>query len=465
MKSKRIHRRTREALPIMWAAFACADVVDEGIRRLFEGVVTEHVSGRVFVSIGRAIQSLMRTMLDADARYQALRQRQRQRQTRRDQIVKRLYGELRDARRFFKSLLGKEDDGGWLTGAVGPTERDPLPLLLQTRNVTHSLSKRNAWPDSARQHPLIDALASKLTASAQDLEDALDAILDGRAETLSAMFDQREAMQHFDRMCKEGGQILQDQLCLAGLPTLADAVRPGVGRLGRPLKHRPVDSHPDLVAKVCEAGMVDALNRPASRVENSAPAENGIEALSRPSSTARDGSAPLGENSTALQDRRVTEAKVEHTLHKRPAEEEKNQHPLHKRSASEEKSQHPLHKRSESEEKSQHPFHKRSASEEKSQHPLHKRTATGEKSEHPFHNLPRDPVNLSNTTLSASKRDATSGRRYPRSSAELRRTRLRNATRRPTAPSGPEERDAAETPNVGPVRRAASALWQRLRAK
>jgi len=96
-----------------------------------------------------------------------------------------------------------------------------------------------------------------------ELRQALDAVGLGRTEVVAAMLDQRQAMKDFDRISIETAHYLEAQLILFGLPTLAAAVRPGVGRRGRPLKERPVDLYPDLVDQAMSPGPLLARRRGA----------------------------------------------------------------------------------------------------------------------------------------------------------------------------------------------------------
>jgi hypothetical protein len=87
-----------------------------------------------------------------------------------------------------------------------------------------------------------------LRAFCAELEEALRAVSAGRREVTAARRTRQRVLAHFEDRHLRGARLLETLLDLAGLPTLAERVRPGVGRRGRPPRHRPEDRHPELVA-------------------------------------------------------------------------------------------------------------------------------------------------------------------------------------------------------------------------
>ncbi|MEM7582843.1 MAG: hypothetical protein AAF560_05640 [Acidobacteriota bacterium] len=257
MRSKRIQDRTEQALTTIWAAFGCADFASEGMRR--RAGVAEHTPGTVigdtFVMVGNRILNRLGDLLRADDTYQELCERQRERRIRRDELARRLYGQLSKARPRLRRLM-RDDTIRRLLEKVGPTRRRPWILCEQTVDVLRLLRQRKSegeWPIATR---LIQEISQELCASLAELEQALADLARGKKQAESAMITQRKAMKRFDRAYVKGAQLLEAQLNLVGLPTLADAIRPGVGRTGRPLKRPEVDVYPDLVEQVRSSRMV-----------------------------------------------------------------------------------------------------------------------------------------------------------------------------------------------------------------
>ncbi len=267
MNSKRTHNRAEHALPIVWAAFACADVASEAMRRMVGAPAVDAGTriGGTFIDVGRRILQRMRAMLSADAIYHQLRARQRRRQARRDAIARRLYRQLSQARPRLRRLV-KDAEVRCQLEKLGPTRRRPWLLCRQASEILNLLQLRLRDDEISVVTEVIEEIAATLGASLAELNQALDRVGQGRYEVASAMLNQRQAMQRFDRTATRGAQLIEAQLNLIGLPTLGDSVRPQVGRRGRPLKQRPVDRHPDLVEQVRAVGMIqlDDHNLPST---------------------------------------------------------------------------------------------------------------------------------------------------------------------------------------------------------
>lgn len=262
MSCKRVRHRFQQALPTLWAAFACADVIAEATRRELGATAAADPglaegSRRMFVLFGRNLLRQLRNLLAVDERYQELRARQRRYQARRDRIAKRLYRELADARRFFKGLFGYDEACEYL-GLKGPTAREPWALFHQVDHAVHR-AKSQEPPEGryfGKRKDKAKQVVAGLEALCKELDAAIDDVVRGRTEVDAAMLFQRQAMKEFDRVWKESARVMEAQLIGVGLPTLGDAVRPAVGRRGRPLKKRPVDLYPDLVARVRAEGLM-----------------------------------------------------------------------------------------------------------------------------------------------------------------------------------------------------------------
>ncbi len=159
-------------------------------------------------------------------------------------------------------------------------------------------------------------------------------------------------MAAFDRTYKHVAGVIEARLIEVGLPTLADAVRPGVGRRGRPLKRRPKDRYPDLVERVRAGGQIAVDEAPAKAAGNGSGQDVAV------SNVAGNGDA--------------VEETVANAVRNDSAGLEKSEHPFPERLMGDEKSEQPLHKRSAGDEKSRHVVPVYSASDEKSEQPLHK---------------------------------------------------------------------------------------------
>ncbi len=359
MRSKRILNRSQQVMPAIQAAFACAWALVEATKRGIArdgvvGAVGEALSsagGEIFVILGRNLQRQLRRLLAADDRYQALRARQRRRRSRRDEIVKRAHAGLVNNRKYLKGLFGYEGACEFL-GLRGPTAREPRDLHLQ---LEEAVWWARGWDE--QPEPLVAGGAEEAEKCLVRLEDlyaeldgALEEIGRGDREMEAAMLAQRAAMAEFDRAFQHSAGAMEAQLIEAGLPALAAAVRPGVGRRGRPLKNRPVDRYPDLVARVVAEGLM----------EFDVAEEEGV----------RDGSAGDESVSTGAGKGLARKRIIEHALPEHSAGERKIEQPVPERSEGEEKSGHLLPECSGSEEKSAHLLHELAGGEEKIEQPL-----------------------------------------------------------------------------------------------
>ncbi len=392
MRSKRIKHRFKQALATIHAAFAFADAVVEATRRglcqgsdrATAGAAPEQASGEIFVILGRNLRRQLERMLAADDRYRSLRARLRRRRSRRDKIAKRGYALLVDTRKYLHGFFGYEGTCEVL-GLRGPTEREPRALHRQLGEVVWWARNRDGKPE-----PLVaggEDEAEKCLTRLEELHEELDQVIDeigrGAREVEAAMLDQRAAMAEFDRAYKHGAGAMEAQLIQVGLPTLAAAVRPGVGRRGRPLKQRPVDLYPDLVEQVRNEGLVeldvtvagDVRNGMAGLIAGSKEAADGSGLNVASPEVAGHGSEVDGSVSIGARKGSARDGITQQALPKRSAGEEIIEQPLHERSGGEEKSEHRFHERSGREEKSEHLLHQRSAGEEKSEQPLHESTA------------------------------------------------------------------------------------------
>ncbi|MEM7585091.1 MAG: hypothetical protein AAF560_16995 [Acidobacteriota bacterium] len=332
MTPKSILHRTRAAQPVLWAAFEFADVAEEAMRRTLGTTVNgPTATDSFFVGIGQAIQLLLDSMIEADVRYQNLKLRQRRIRRQRDHVAQRLYGELRDGRRLLEGMLGRETARD-LIGDIGETQRDPFPLLYQAEDVALRLIESEYQPENELARGAIEAVASTLEASARELDEALDEVIGGRTETTAAMLDQRRAMKDFDRTCKNGAILLEEQLFMAGLPSLADLVRPGVRRRGRPPKQRPKDRYPDLILKLATATQDRARSL-------------------------EDGSTPKGKIKQPFHECQDGARKIEQPFHELSEGEEKIEQPFRECQDGTRKIEQPFHEPSEGEEKIEQPFH------------------------------------------------------------------------------------------------------------
>ena len=279
MPSKRVHDRVERCGLTVRAAFACADVVAEALGRRLRREIAEHRAeagepgdaaavpgsiGVAFRAIGRAIARRCRRALAADRAYDRARAELSARRRRRDRLAARLYGRLVGLRRRCGRRARRQ------LGLDGPTSRDPVELGLQGFQAVRFLTRPRRQP-AAGLLPggPIDpqATAGELEPLCAELEEAVRAVYRGQAAVDGALFHQRRALRDLDRVYVDGARFLENTLDAAGLPTVRDLVRPGVGRRGRPPKVKRVDDYPDLVEL--------ALSRcapPAATVAAGAPA-------------------------------------------------------------------------------------------------------------------------------------------------------------------------------------------------
>ncbi len=388
MRSQRVRNRSRNATPTISAAFAFADVVVEatkrGLRRNPLTTAAEEAmassSGQVFVILGRELEDQRRRLLDADDRYQELRTRLRHLRRRRDEAAGHAYRGLVAARKVLKGLFGYEGACGYL-GLRGPTKREPPDLNLQLGDAVWWAHNYDAEiePFYAGAEEEAEDCVAYLEQLHGQLDHALRDAGQGARETEAAMLDQRAAMTEFDHTYQHVAGALEAKLIEVGLPTLAAAVRPGVGRCGRPLKRRPVDRYPDLVEEVRLRDLIGL------ELEDSISAGNGAEVQSASLKSSSDGSARDLASRPAAGDRDAADGTVSTGARNDSAQVEIIEQPLPKRSTDEEKTERLLPERSGDEEIIQHAIHECSGDDEKSRHLVRKQTGGDSKIETPLH--------------------------------------------------------------------------------
>ncbi len=383
MPSRRIQNRARACLSAVQAAFAGAEVVDEALTRSFlpaadDAAPTASLGAGVLLRcVGRQMLQTCRAMLTADAEVDRVRGAQRRNRRRRDRAATRLYREVVEIRRYLKGFHGRMDASG-LMDFSGPTSRDPANLHGQARYLSHLQSARAAGDEEAPDRPLRSlpaaggrALAADLEPLCDELEQALTAIIDGGCHHAGALVAQRRAMAEYDAAFQHGTALVEQQLDVAGLPTLRDSVRPGIGRRGRPRKVRPADLHPDLIERATAiAGRhTEALMRDLG-LEHPAPAAKDTDTpAARLVAAPPEGDSPKPSEAQTAQDgdsqpatRRVSPKawakkiaqrlrksftsgeEIEQVLHKPPGSGKKCRQPDHKPPRGGEKSRQPLRK-------------------------------------------------------------------------------------------------------------------------
>lgn len=356
MPSQRIHHRIERGHATVWAAFACADVVAEALSRRLRHEIAEHLLdqaaepdgrgdaaaapasiGLLFRLIGRAIARRCRPMLAADRAYDRARAELRARRQHRDRLAGRLYDRLVELRRRFGKHARRH------LGLDGPTSRDPVELGLQGFQAVRLLGRpRLELPSDLPAGGPIDPVATskELEPLCAELEEAIRAVYRGQATVDGALFHQRRAIEDFDALYADGARLLERILDAAGLPTVRDLVRPGVGRRGRPPKMKPVDAYPDLVALAlsrCAPQREEVVEEtpaahPAtaaevrSQEEQRSAAVGGAREHPEDSSGVRSVDSSLAEGSEkseqGLRKPAAGGEKTVHVVHKPPAEQE-----------------------------------------------------------------------------------------------------------------------------------------------
>ncbi len=389
MRSNRVHNRFQKAQPTIEAAFAFDDAIVEATRRGLQGDpgpgamegAPEQASGEILRLLGRNLRHRLRRMLAVDDHYQELRARQRHRRKQRDAIAQSGHALLVNVRKYLQGFYGW-DGACEVLGVWGPTEREPRALHQQLGEGLWWARNWDGMPE-----PLIaggEKEAEECLARLEELYSELDEVIDdvgrGDRQVEVAMLDQRAAMAEFDRAYQHGAEAMEAQLIQVGLPTLAAAVRPGVGRRGRPLKQRPVDLHPDLVEQVRADGLVD-LELPVSNDVRNEGTSLAASSKDAGDDAARDLASPDAAGDGIEADRRVSngarnssadEEIIEQPLPERSEGEEIIEHVFPEWSGSEEESRQPLRERPEDDEKSEHLLHERSGGEEESEQRFHK---------------------------------------------------------------------------------------------
>ena len=327
-------------------------------------------SGQTFVILGRELEHRRQHMLAADDDYQEERARQRQRRRRRDRCARRANRGLVAARRILKGLFGYPGACRYL-GLSGPTEREPWALHFQLGEALWWARNHDAEvePLHAGAEEEAEACVASLELLHEALRQAIAGVLHGSRDVEAAMLEQRRAMADFDHTYKHVARVLEARLIEIGLPTLADAVRPGVGRRGRPLKQRPKDRYPDLVERMRAGGQVVLDDAPSKAADHGSGQDIAASDVTGNRDAAREGVM------TAARDDSAGLEKTEHPFPECSTGEEKIEHPFPERSTGDEKSEQLLPERSKGEEKSPHVLPERFAGGEKSEQPLYKLAA------------------------------------------------------------------------------------------
>lgn len=344
-----------------------------------------------------------------------IRHRAQLRQARRtrDRLAAELYRELSQTRKFFMGLV-RTRVGGEDLDLQGPTPRDPEAL----QHWAHRAVAVLADPEKAPVRP--DAkdgetsmFAQRLSTRRDALRTAISAANTADSAEAEALQAQRDAILAFDNEHLRAARLLESLLDILGLPSLAETVRPGVKRRGRPPKKRPIDVYPDLVERVL--GKEDRERA----LQTAAEKRGGPSSLEVTDLTAR---AP--------------QEKIEQGPRKRKDAERKIEQGSHKLSKGEEKIEQGSHKHSRDEEKIEQGSRKHLADDRKSGNPLRKSAAW--------------PPNLASVRLTPPERDHRSRRRIVHGLG----ARLRS--RRPTVRS--------EAPPAAPntLRQAPATWWQRI---
>ncbi len=441
MRAQRVLHRSRQATPVIAATCAFADVVVEatkrGLRRNPRTTPAEaaqaSATGQVFRLLGRELRHRRRLMLDADDRYQELRSRQRRLRLERDQIARRAYRGLVAARKVLKGLFGYEGACDFL-GLRGPTRREPRDLNYQLGEAVWWARNHEAEVDPL--HVGAEEEAESCVASLEllhaDLGRSLGDVLRGWRQTTAAMLEQRAAMAEFDETSKHVAGTLEAQLIAVGLPTLAAAVRPGVGRRGRPLKRPPVDRHPDLVEQVRARGLIEAHSTSSKLSGNDSELE------------------PTAQNAAGLGD--AVDVELSNRVRSDSAHVEIIEQPLPQRSRGDEKAEKPFHKRSGDEAIIEQALPERSGAEEKSRHLVRKQTGSDSKIEQPLRKSGNGEASVVMSRLTLSPPASACGRGvrpHDHGGCSYR------VERRVGGP-------AAGRPSLKRMRKAAASWWERL---
>ncbi|MCP3960093.1 MAG: hypothetical protein GY719_19785 [bacterium] len=208
--------------------------------------------GHVFRFIAMDLEELGEAMAARDEDLTRRRAELRRCRRRRDRLAKRVYRELSQTRKFFIGILGYREGCDYLD-LKGPTPRDPVVLSSWSRRAAGVLADAEKSParDWARGGKLKTSdLAKRLATRRTALQEAITAVAMAEQAVIAALAAQQEAIAAFDGKHKPGARVFEAVLDYFGLPSLAETVRPGVKRRGRPPKQRPVDQYPDLVARV-----------------------------------------------------------------------------------------------------------------------------------------------------------------------------------------------------------------------
>ena len=208
--------------------------------------------GYLFRFIAMDIEERGEVMVARDEDLARRRAELRRERRRRDRLAQEVYRELSQIRNFFVGILGYQQGCAYLD-LKGPTPRDPFVLMVWARCAAEVLADAEKSParDYAKGGKLkTSELAERLATGCTALQQAIDAVIMAGHAEVAPLEAQRKAIAAFDKKHKQGARVFEAALDFFGLPSLAETVRPGVKRRGRPCKQRLVDVYPDLVARV-----------------------------------------------------------------------------------------------------------------------------------------------------------------------------------------------------------------------
>ena len=234
--------RIEEGMTATSMAYGCAALLDAGLEEQLGPASPEEegldCGGSLAVRIARRMQLLRHHLEATGEALERIRDELHRWRLRREKTHAKLYDAAKHLREFCRGVFDG-DEGDTFLGLHGALPREPKELRAAFAPVVRRLADAE-WPlpESKVRGFGIDReeLVKRLIKNHDELGQTLDAIKTGETRETVAKVAKRRAGEAHNTFLAKSCRYLEAALDLAGLDDLAAAVRPDVGRRGRPPK-------------------------------------------------------------------------------------------------------------------------------------------------------------------------------------------------------------------------------------
>ncbi len=256
--AKKALARIEEGERAASVALGCAALLDAGLAEQL-GPATEEeegleCGGRLAVRAARRLQALKHHLEVCQEALARIRDELHGWRRRRQRAREELYDHVKSLRNLCRGIFDG-DEGDTFLGLRGTLPRRPKelhaacgPLARRLADVEWPMPEHPDWFKVDR-----DKVVRSLLEEYQELGRALDAIQEGETREAVAQVAKNRAAEAHKSFLGKSTRFLEIALELAGLDDLAAAVRPGVGRIGRPPQKKLAAAGPAAGAKALPA--------------------------------------------------------------------------------------------------------------------------------------------------------------------------------------------------------------------